>query len=141
MNGHVTGSRHDPTRSSAEPSLRALVAVIVLLAPAIAPAKTNRYFNAQFTVQSTAVSFGQNPSWTRDGRVLSNENDNSGTEQVYISHLDGANMTCLTCGQPGPNGFPSERPPKGDWILFCPGEARPSPLASPVLVASVRICM
>jgi hypothetical protein len=108
-----------PTGWSAKRRVGTLAAVAVLLIPSAALAKTNRYFNALFTVQSTAVAFGQNPSWMHDGRVLSNENDNSGTEQVYVSNLDGSNTSCLTCGQPGPNGFPQERPTKGDWILFC----------------------
>lgn len=119
MNDRITGSHHCSTWLSAKRQVGALAALAVLLIPSAALAKTNRYFNAQFTVQSNAVAFGQNPAWTHDGRVLSNENDNSGTEQVYISNLDGSNMSCLTCGQPGPNGFPQEHPKKGDWILFC----------------------
>ncbi|MFI5364571.1 MAG: TolB family protein [Candidatus Binatia bacterium] len=90
-----------------------------MVLPCVAFAKTNRYFNAQFSVQTNAATFGQDPSWTHDGRVLSSQNDDTGTQQVYVSNLDGSNMTCLTCGQPGPNGFPQEQPPKGDWVLFC----------------------
>ncbi|HXQ20749.1 MAG TPA: hypothetical protein VN812_03685 [Candidatus Acidoferrales bacterium] len=93
--------------------------VALLVVPCVAFAKTNRYFNAQFSVQTNAATFGQDPSWTHDGRVLSSQNDDTGTQQVYLSNLDGSSMTCLTCGQPGPNGFPQEQPPKGDWVLFC----------------------
>jgi Tol biopolymer transport system component len=124
---------YSPTGSSAKRQVGTLAAVAVLLIPNAALAKSNRYFNAQFTVQSTAVAFGQNPSWTHDGRVLSNENDNSGTEQVYASNLDGSNMSCLTCGQPGPNGFPQERPTKGDWILFCSWRGEAVTLGKPCL--------
>lgn len=95
------------------------MATALVAVPCVVSAKTNRYFNAQFTVQTNAAAFGQSPAWTHDGRVLSNQSDGTGTEQVYVSNLDGSHMTCLTCGQPGPNGFPQERPPKGDWILFC----------------------
>lgn len=79
---------------------------------------SNPYFDAPFVVHPNAAAFGQDPSWTPDGRVLSNEPDGAGTDQVSVSTLDGARRHCLTCGQPGPNGFPQERP-QGDWILFC----------------------
>lgn len=78
----------------------------------------NALFSARFTTTVNPFTFGQDPSWTADGRVLSNEPDPSGVSQVYVSRLDGGQMSCLTCGQPGPNGFPQERP-QGDWILFC----------------------
>jgi hypothetical protein len=64
--------------------------------------------------------------------VLSNEPDPTGTGQVYVSHLDGTQRRCLTCGQPGPNGFPQERP-QGDWILFCSWRDQPVTLGAPCL--------
>lgn len=79
---------------------------------------SNPFFAGRFTATANPYTFGQDPSWTADGRVLSNEKDPSGVSQIYVSQLDGAQMSCLTCGQPGPNGFPQERP-QGDWILFC----------------------
>ena len=78
----------------------------------------NPYFVAPFTTRANSYTFGQDPSFTADARVLSNENDAAGVRQVFVSDLAGSHPSCLTCGQPGPNGFPQERP-QGDWILFC----------------------
>ena len=64
--------------------------------------------------------------------MLSNENDPSGTEQIYVSQLDGSHMSCLTCGQKGPNGFPQGRP-EGDWILFCSWRGQRVRLGAPCL--------
>ncbi|MFN8035476.1 MAG: hypothetical protein U0V73_06050 [Acidimicrobiia bacterium] len=81
-------------------------------------ARVNPYFNAPFTARQNSFTFGQDPSWTPDGRVLSAAVDTAtGVEQIYLSRLDGSAMRCLSCGQPGPNGFPLMRP-QGDWILF-----------------------
>jgi len=77
----------------------------------------NPYFTAPFVTKQQPFTFGQDPSWTPDGRVLSAAGDPTGTQQIYVSKLDGSAMHCLTCGQPGPNGFPLERS-QGDWILF-----------------------
>ncbi|HEV2310363.1 MAG TPA: hypothetical protein VGU73_07560, partial [Acidimicrobiia bacterium] len=110
-----------------------LVVGLVGLAPAgAAPAGSNPYFDAPFTVHTDAASFGQDPSWTPDGRVLSNEPDAAGTDQVYVSTLAGADRHCLTCGQPGPNGFPQERA-QGDWILFCSWRDAPVTFGAPCL--------
>jgi hypothetical protein len=79
---------------------------------------TKPFFANRFRVTVNPYTFGQDPSWTADGRILSNERDASGVSQVYVSSLAGANMSCLTCNQAGPNGFPQERP-EGDWVLFC----------------------
>jgi hypothetical protein len=98
-------------------------------APARGP---NPYFTAPFTVETGRYTFGQDPSFAPDGRVLSNERDGSGTEQVYVSKLDGSTIRCLTCGQPGPNGFPQERP-QGDWILFCSWRGSPVTFGAPCL--------
>jgi len=113
---------------TAAPIVGALLALSALLTGCSTPRSTaasphssaaaNPYFTGRFTATVNRFTFGQDPSWTADGRVLSNENERSGTSQIYVSHLDGSGMSCLTCGQPGPNGFPQERP-QGDWILFC----------------------
>jgi hypothetical protein len=92
----------------------------------------NPFFASRFTAKVNPFTFGQDPSWTADGRVLSNEKDRSGVSQVYVSRLDGADMSCLTCGQPGPNGFPQERP-QGDWILFCSFRGQTVTFGSPCL--------
>jgi hypothetical protein len=89
-------------------------------------------FGARFTTAVNPFTFGQDPSWTADGRVLSNELDSAGVSQVYVSRLDGHGMSCLTCGQAGPNGFPQERPP-GDWILFCSFRGQAVTFGSPCL--------
>jgi hypothetical protein len=91
------------------------------------------YFEANFNVEENSYTFGQTPSWTRTGDVLSQELDESGILQVYRSRLDGAERKCLTCGQlPGPNGFAEERP-QGDWIMFCTYGNQPQHLGSPCL--------
>ena len=106
---------------------RRVVALVFALAAVGSPASAGAasanggagpYFTAPFTVETNAHTFGQDPSWTPDGRVLSSEPDPAGVEQVYRSDLDGSHATCVTCGQTGPNGFAQERP-QGDWILFC----------------------
>jgi len=99
-------------------------------APRDAP--PNPYFAAPFRTTINATTFGQDPTWTPDGRVLSAEEDSGGTEQVFVSHLDGSASKCLTCGQPGPNGFPQERP-QGDWILFCSSRHQAVTFGSPCL--------
>jgi hypothetical protein len=107
-------------------------ATVVSAAAATKTSGSNPYFTAPFSVRTNPFTFGQDPSWTPDGRVLSNEKDRAGTEQVYVSHLDGSRRSCLTCGQPGPNGFPQERP-QGDWILFCSWRGQPVTLGAPCL--------
>jgi Tol biopolymer transport system component len=96
-----------------------LVLGVLLLGAAAAHAASNPFFTGSFTVTTNPVTFGQAPTWTRDGRVLSSMPEGSGVHQVYVSDLDGSNLKCLTCGLPGPNRFPLERPRKADWILFC----------------------
>ena len=96
-----------------------------------APA-ASAWFTAPFATKPNAARFGQDPSFTADGRVLSNEYDPTGVRQVYVSHLDGTSASCLTCGQPGPNGFPQERP-QGDWVLFCSYRDHAVNLGSPCL--------
>lgn len=101
--------------------------------PARAAERLDPYFSAPFQVHANGFNFGQTPSWTRDGRVLSNEPDASGMEQVYLSQLDGSDLRCLTCNRPsGPNGFPEERP-NADWILFCSMGAQPEHFGAPCL--------
>jgi len=76
------------------------------------------YFAAMFKVRANSHTFGQTPSWARNGDVLSQEDDESGIQQVYRSKLDGSHKRCLTCGRvKGSNGFAEERP-QGDWIMF-----------------------
>ena len=96
------------------------------------PAVTNPFFSNRFVATVNPFTFGQDPSWTADGRVLSNEKDRTGTSQIYVSRLDGSNMSCLTCGQAGPNGFPQERP-EGDWILFCSYRGQTATFGAPCL--------
>lgn len=96
------------------------------------PTPSNPYFAAPFHVTTNTMTFGQDPTWTPDGRVLSAEKDTSGVEQIFVSHLNGATMRCLTCAQPGPNGFPQERP-QGDWILFCSSRHQAVVFGSPCL--------
>lgn len=92
----------------------------------------NPFFTNRFTTTVDSFTFGQDPSWTVDGRILSNEDDPAGVSQVYVSRVDGSAMSCLTCGQPGPNGFPQERP-EGDWILFCSFRGQSVTFGSPCL--------
>ena len=110
----------------------ALVSATLVSAAGASPSGSNPYFSAPFSVRTNPFTFGQDPSWTPDGRVLSNEPDGAGTEQVYVSRLDGSRRSCLTCGEPGPNGFPQERP-QGDWILFCSWRGQPVTLGAPCL--------
>jgi hypothetical protein len=113
-----------------------VLVVVVASSAGSALAATGRpgpYFSAAFEVHRNSHTFGQTPAWTRGGRVLSNEPDRSGIEQVYLSRLDGSQSRCLSCGQlRGPNGFPEERP-QGDWILFCSMGAQPEHYGAPCL--------
>jgi hypothetical protein len=93
---------------------------------------SNPYFAAPFHVTTNPMTFGQDPTWTPDGRVLSAEDSRAGPEQIFVSGLDGSAMKCLTCGEPGPNGFPQERP-QGDWILFCSSRHQAVIFGSPCL--------
>ncbi len=91
------------------------------------------YFSESLRVLRNSYTFGQTPTWTPSGDVLSNEPDRSRTEQVYASHLNGSAIRCLTCGRlPGPSGFP-ERQPGGTWILFCSMGAQPEHFGGPCL--------
>jgi Tol biopolymer transport system component len=112
-----------------------LVAAALGAGPAAAAsaARPGPYFSAPFTVRENSHTFGQTPSWTRYGRVLSQKVDRSGIRQVYRSRLDGSKMRCVTCGkQRGPNGFPEERP-QGDWILFSSYGNQPQHIGGPGL--------
>lgn len=90
------------------------------------------YVTARFTATASSHRFGQDPTYTADGRVLSSTVAPEGTQQVYVSELDGSEGRCLTCGQPGPNGYALERP-QGDWILFCSWRGNPVVLGRPCL--------
>ena len=129
MGARSTGSRR---RLASALALTAVVTGLVSTPAAASSGSANPYFTAPFTVQTNGYTFGQDPSWSPDGRVLSNERDATGAEQVYVSALHGSRVRCLTCGQPGPNGFPQERP-QGDWILFCSWRGNPVTFGSPCL--------
>jgi hypothetical protein len=89
----------------------------VALAPA-AWAGLGPYFAAPFKATKLGYAFGQAPSWTHDGKVLSTQLDSAGISQIYRARTDGSRQTCLTCKTvKGPNGLADERP-QGDWILF-----------------------
>jgi hypothetical protein len=91
------------------------------------------YFSAPFQVRTNSSTFGQTPSWTTTGGVLSNEPDRAQIEQVYSSRLNGSRRSCLTCGRlPGPNGFPAQRR-QGHWILFCSVGVQPEHFGAPCL--------
>jgi WD40-like Beta Propeller Repeat len=76
------------------------------------------YFSAPFHITKLAYEFGQAPSWTRTGSILSTEHDSAGISQIYRSKEEGGEQVCLTCTMvAGSNGLPQERP-EGDWILF-----------------------
>ena len=124
--------------------LALLAAPLVMLACAVlafgatgskaaAASQPGPYFGAAFGVDTNSHTFGQDPSWTPNGDVLSQELDKSGILQVYRSQLDGAEQRCITCGKtPGPNGFASERR-QGDWILFCSYGDQPEHFGLPCL--------
>lgn len=102
-------------------------AALATLASISANAASSPYYGATFTPTSLAAppaslphSFGQAPSWTPDGYVLSMQLDSAGIFQIYRSGPGAtlAGETCLTCTTvTGPNGLPQERA-QGDWILF-----------------------
>ena len=97
-------------------SIGAALAVIVPAASAKAP--VNPYFKAPFQITKLPYEFGQAPSWTQNGSVLSTEHDSAGISQIYRSNEDGSEQVCLTCTTvSGNNGLPQERS-QGDWILF-----------------------
>src|SRR5262249_12599223 len=94
------------------------IAAAMVLAPTAGAAKRNGpFFSAPFRAHVNSYTFGQTPSFARDGDVFSQEVDpGSGLLQVYRSRLNGSKRGCITCGgTPGPNGFPEERP-QGDWL-------------------------
>ncbi len=113
-------------------------ALVLLLQAAGAPtagaaSAPGPYFSASLQVHRNSYTFGQTPTWTATGDVLSNEPDRAGVEQAYLSHLNGSALRCLTCGRlPGPNGFP-EQQPGGNWILFCSMGAQPGHFGGPCL--------
>jgi hypothetical protein len=113
---HHTALRHKhPTRTPLTP-------------PVLSP-----YFGAPFTSSKLAYTFGQAPSWTTNGEVLSTSLDSAGTQQIYRSRLDGGGQVCLTCTTvKGPNGLPQERP-EGDWILFESYGQQPTHIGAPGL--------
>jgi hypothetical protein len=96
-------------------------------------ARPGPYFSAPFEVQTNSYTFGQDPTWTGNGEILSQELDRAGILQIYRSKLDGAIRHCLTCGGTrGPNGFAAVRP-HGGWILFCSYGDQPEHFGMPCL--------
>jgi Tol biopolymer transport system component len=103
------------------------------IALALVAAAPGPYFSKPFEVHSNSHDFGQAPAWTRDGGVLSQEDDRSGIQQVWRSRLDGSRRRCLTCGRlSGSSGFAEERP-QGDWVMFCSWARSPVHLGGPGL--------
>lgn len=94
-----------------------------LLLAALAPGAGARslagpYFKAPFHVTKLSYEFGQAPSWTQNGSILSTQHDSAGISQIYRSNEDAGEQVCLTCTTvAGNNGLPQERH-QGDWILF-----------------------
>lgn len=116
------------------PRVVAPLALLALLAPtAAARPVTGPYLSAPFRATKLPYGFGQDPSWARNGDVLSAQFDSAGIKQVYRARPDGSRQRCLTCRTvAGPNGLPQERP-QGDWILFQSYGAQPAHLGSPGL--------
>jgi hypothetical protein len=85
---------------------------------ATTPSQLSPYFGAAFTAAKLSYTFGQAPSWTPGGGVLSIAFNSAGIYQIYRSHLNGGGQVCLTCATAtGPSGVPQERSER-DWILF-----------------------
>ncbi len=111
----------------------AAVAIAIAAPSAGATSRPGPYFSAPFRVRQNSYTFGQTPSWTQRGDVLSQEDDAAGILQVYRSKLNGRDLRCLTCtAVPGPNGFPLQRP-QGGWILFCSYGDQPEHYGNPCL--------
>ena len=88
-------------------------------APAEAAPGPDPYFAAPFRVHANSFDFGQAPSWSGGGGVLSNEPDRAGTEQVYASRLDGAHLAPAPA--PGSRSCPDRRPPQApERLAFKP---------------------
>ncbi|MCU1452470.1 MAG: Tol-Pal system beta propeller repeat protein TolB [Acidimicrobiales bacterium] len=101
-------------------------------APAAADRSANPYFAANFSVRTNPVAYGQDPTWTPDGRVLSNDPDANQVAQIYLQDLGGQHRSCLTCGKEGPNAFPQANP-KRDWVLYGSWRGQKTTIGSPAL--------
>jgi hypothetical protein len=113
----------------------ALVGGLALGAPRAAAKRslTSPYLSAPFKVTKLRYEFSQDPSWTRNGKVLSSQFDAAGIKQIYRARPDGKHQACLTCRTvAGPNGLPQERP-TGKWILFESYGQQPVHLGGPGL--------
>jgi Tol biopolymer transport system component len=103
--------------------MRRLVVVVVVALACAAPASaaaadSNPYATAPFTVTTYPFTFGQDPVFMPDGRVVVGEDFKQGDgTQIYLHNFDGSHVKCLTCQLPSPNNVPIVRP-QGDWILF-----------------------
>ena len=106
---------------------------LTLAASATSASPIGPYFAAQFAVTKLPYEFGQDPSWTNDGEVLSAQTDSAGITQIYRARPNGARQVCLTCTTvKGPNGLPQERR-EGDWILFESFGQQPTHVGGPGL--------
>src|SRR5436190_2023505 len=127
--GRLNTARARSTRCA---SLRRMGSLLGI-ALAVVAAAPGPYFSKPFEVHAHSHDFGQAPTWTRDGGVLSQEDDRSGIQQVWRSRLDGSRKRCLTCGRTsGSSGFAEERP-QGDWVMFCSWTNSPIHLGGPGL--------
>lgn len=85
---------------------------------ALPTAASARQGAGAFKITNNSYTFGQAPAFLPDGRVVFNEDFGKGAgEQLYVARRDGTRITCITCGQAGPNMVPQTRP-QGDWILY-----------------------
>ena len=128
----VAGCSSPSTSSSSwSTTLRPLATMAASSGSGPRPA-ANPYFSAPFAVATNRVTFGQDPVWTPDGRVLSNDPDAAHLSQIYLQNLDGSQRTCVTCGKPGPNGFPQANP-KGGWVLYGSWRGQKTAIGAPAL--------
>src|ERR1700683_2680455 len=64
--------------------------------PATTPSVLSPYFGARFKYTHLSYDFGQAPSWTTNGGVLSGQLDSAGIPQIHRSTLRGSGPVCLT---------------------------------------------
>ena len=51
------------------------------------------YLSGRFVVHKLARGFSQDPSWTRNGMVLSSQFDSAGIKQIYRARPDGKHQS------------------------------------------------
>ena len=102
-------------RTALRPAVLALALTFVLAGAARAD---SAYSTAPFSVATYPYTFGQDPVFMPDGRVVVGEDMHQGDgTQIYMHDADGSHVRCLTCELKAPNNVPIVRP-QGDWILF-----------------------